>query len=263
MSRPLRPARLAAVVISIWGQQLVSTPRTRTASQPRNLLGTIKAFDIGLGPRQFRGVASTGVVDRMQDIVVPEGGDVTQFRRNPILLYQHDSAQPIGTVPSIALRGGQWEFLAQFADEGVSEKADEACRLVKTGVLSALSIGFLPERIERIPDSYGVRYTKWSLLELSVVSVPACPDALITQRSLSRGTPDAELLQRARAAQHRLAAPAGRGGPRALPSSRPEAHTKGEMFDRAQELRKKHGRHPGNASAALMQMETFLRMAYW
>jgi HK97 family phage prohead protease len=175
------------------------------ATQPRSARGTIKAFGAGLGPRQFRGVASTGVVDRMEDIVVPEGGDVSEFRRNPILLYQHDSTQPIGTVPSIALVAGRWEFLAEFAPEGVSEKADEACRLVKCGVLSALSIGFLPSKIERIPNSNGVRFTKWSLLELSVVSVPACPDALVTERTF---VADQGLTARIAALKARLSAPA-------------------------------------------------------
>ena len=177
------------------------------ARQPNNAFGTIKAFGAGLGPRQFRGVASTGVVDRMEDVVIPEGGDVSEFRRNPILLYQHDSTQPIGTVPSIELRSGRWEFLAEFAPEGVSEKADEACRLVKSGVLSALSIGFLPSKIERIPNSYGVRFTKWSLLELSVVSVPACPDALVTERAFAA---DPDLLARVAAHKARLARTARR-----------------------------------------------------
>jgi phage head maturation protease len=72
-----------------------------------------------------------------------------------------------------------------FAPKGVSEIADETCALAKAGVLNAVSIGFRPLKSEPLRTG-GQKFTKWELLELSIVSVPANPSALIVQRAHPR-----------------------------------------------------------------------------
>jgi Caudovirus prohead serine protease len=58
----------------------------------------------------------------------------------------------------------------------VSKTANETYGLVKGGTLNALSMGFHP--IESWPITGGrYRYTKWELLELSIVAVPTNPRA--------------------------------------------------------------------------------------
>lgn len=52
------------------------------------------------------------------------------------------------------------------------------------GVLNAASIGFMPQKWEDIEGTYGRRYTKWQLLEWSIVPVPSNPDAIRTLKSL-------------------------------------------------------------------------------
>jgi HK97 family phage prohead protease len=99
-----------------------------------------------------------------------------------IMLAQHDLNQPIGRWPEIGVVGGRLEALGEFPPEGVSERADLYCGLVKSGVVSAVSIGFCPISGEPIRGG-GWRHTKWELVELSLVSVPANPAALITERS--------------------------------------------------------------------------------
>ena len=58
--------------------------------------------------------------------------------------------------------------------------------LIKGGVLNAVSIGFSPIESEPIKGG-GWRYTKWELLEISVVAVPANPNALVVQRAHKAG----------------------------------------------------------------------------
>jgi HK97 family phage prohead protease len=137
--------------------------------------------DAKLGERQIRIVASDATVDRVGDVMVPEGCDLSDYRANPIILAQHDPNQPIGKSV-VEIKGGRVEALIDFPPAGLSVKADEYCGLAKHGIISAASVGF--EAIESEPNKGGGRrYTKWRLLEISLVSVPANPAALVVERS--------------------------------------------------------------------------------
>ena len=58
---------------------------------------------------------------------------------------------------------------------------------MKSGVVGAVSVGFRPIASEPIRGGIGgLRYTEWALLELSCVSVPCDPDALVIARSLGK-----------------------------------------------------------------------------
>jgi len=172
---------------------------SRATMQPRKAFGVIRDIGSDANPRGFGGIATDGTLDRCSDIVVPEGGDVSQFRQNPVLVDSHDTgtaANIVGTVPWINLIGRQWKFRAEFLPEGMSALADELCARVKCGALGAVSIGFIPEEWEYM-NGGGVRYTKWSLIELSLCAVPANPSALVTERSVSGGSTRAAHLARA------------------------------------------------------------------
>jgi hypothetical protein len=103
---------------------------------------------------------------------------------------------------------GRLEALGEFAPEGVSELADEYCALAKAGVINAVSVGFISLAREPLREG-GWRFASWELLELSLVSVPANPNALVIERSLGQRDPTlAELIGRAVvAAQLRAALP--------------------------------------------------------
>jgi HK97 family phage prohead protease len=137
--------------------------------------------DASLGERQIRIVVSDATADRVGDVMVPTGCDWTGFRGNPIVLAQHNPDHPVGTA-QIKARNGRIEALIDFAPKGITAKADEYCALYKAGVMTAASVGFDP--IESVPiDGGGRRYDKWTLLEISLVSVPANPSATVIERS--------------------------------------------------------------------------------
>ena len=119
----------------------------------------------------------------------PSGCRLDEFRRNPIMLAQHDSNSPIGVWPSIQVKNGRLEALGEFAPEGVSELADEYCALAKSGVIKAVSVGFIPIAHEPLRAG-GRRYTSWELIELSLVPVPANPNALVIERSYGSSDPE-------------------------------------------------------------------------
>ncbi len=146
--------------------------------------------DSTLGARQIRVIASDPTVDRVKDIMVPEGCVLDSYKSNPIVLFNHDPSAPIGNA-SVAVQNGRVEALIDFAPKGVSVKADEVCALYKNNVLRAVSVGFQPIEYEPIKDG-GTRYTKWALTELSGVSVPANPNAVTIERSAAAATLRAE-----------------------------------------------------------------------
>lgn len=140
----------------------------------------------------FVATITTDSVDRDGEVVVPGGMNSRDYERNPVLLYEHDVKQPIGKMLSMKRmeRGIEAEFaLAPRPDNHVGEWfPDTVASLLDFGALNTMSIGFLG--IESRPASkadhekygQGVRrvYGKWKLLEVSVVSVPANQDAIVT-----------------------------------------------------------------------------------
>lgn len=120
---------------------------------------------------------STRARDRHGDIVDPEGVRLERFRRNPVVLYAHDyEALPIARSMWERVRDGELIAKPQFHLE--TELSREVWALVEKGVLSAWSIGFMPEEWEPAPGGRGFRIRKWDLLEYSSVPVPANFEAL-------------------------------------------------------------------------------------
>jgi HK97 family phage prohead protease len=146
--------------------------------------GGIRKFVGVVGPRQIGVIASDATPDRVDDILEPAGCRLENFRKNPIVLAQHDTKQPIARCSSIGVENAKLVAIIDFPAQGVSATSDLYLGLAKAGILSAVSVGFLPIEWEPIRNG-GVRYTDWELLELSLVSVPANPSALVTERRLS------------------------------------------------------------------------------
>src|ERR1700722_10036659 len=92
-----------------------------------------------VGDRQARVICSTGQVDRAGEIVVQEGIDLSAYKLNPIVLWQHNVESPVAKASDIGLVDGKLTATVDFPPPGISAKADEICGLVKSGVISAVS----------------------------------------------------------------------------------------------------------------------------
>lgn len=138
-------------------------------------------FDYGLEVKSaddsgvFEGYASVfGNVDSYGDIVDPGAfvDSLAKHRREgsmPLMLWQHDSAEPIGVWNEFAEDGrGLWARGKLL--KGV-QKADEAYIRLKAGAVRGLSIGY--RTLDAKPDGNAVRLKKLDLVEVSVVSFPA------------------------------------------------------------------------------------------
>ncbi len=129
-------------------------------------------------------LVSTDDVDRMGDIVEPDGMDLGNYRKNPVILWAHDyTLPPIGS--SLWIRRQEHGLLAK-PRWASTEFAQQIKLLYDEGHLRAWSIGFLVKEWEPIvakdkdgqERTTGYRYTKSELLEFSAVPVPANPEAL-------------------------------------------------------------------------------------
>lgn len=151
-----------------------------------------------LSDDEVAGICITGDLARDGDVWVPAGVSLAEYRENPVVLRDHNPAWVIGTAASIGLSsdGSAIGIRIQFAPAGVSDVADEARGLAKAGMLRGISAGIDPIDVEPLRNgTSGVRITRSTLLEVSLVAIPADVSALITARSF-RSRPETMTMLR-------------------------------------------------------------------
>jgi HK97 family phage prohead protease len=140
-----------------------------------------------VGEREFKFTAVTARLGRDGHILEPSGVDLSEYKRVPVVLWQHTASSPVARATSIALVDGEVRGTAEFAPAGTSAAVDEAFGCVKSGVIGAVSVGFDIVDAEPLDPKKGTRgglhIKRSTLLEISLVSIPADVGALITQRA--------------------------------------------------------------------------------
>jgi HK97 family phage prohead protease len=130
----------------------------------------------------IRGIASTPTPDRMGDVVEPMGA---KFQLPMKLLLQHNPNSPVGNVTFAkpTPKGIPFEAkLPRVREAGrVKDRVDEAIHSLMYDLISAVSIGFqaVDGEYERLKTG-GICYLIWEWLELSLVTIPAQSEAVIT-----------------------------------------------------------------------------------
>ncbi len=137
--------------------------------------------------RIIRGIATTPNPDRVGDIVEPLG---VRFKNPMPLLHQHDHDKPVGTVTfdTPTKDGITFEAkLPKIEEAGpLRDRIETAWGELKAGLVRAVSIGFRALEYSWMDDG-GIRFISTEVLELSLVSVPANADAVIsTIKSIDR-----------------------------------------------------------------------------
>lgn len=144
--------------------------------------------------RRVKFVFSDGLVDRSGDMIDPKGWVLDRFQKNPVALFGHDSSNVdsvIGRAVNVGASGGKLIGEIEFAEAEINPKADMAFRMVEAGILSAVSVGFMPLEFSFTSDKnrpYGIDFSKQELLEISLVPVPCNANALIQAKGLGIDT---------------------------------------------------------------------------
>lgn len=195
IARRLGPLTRNEIVLVATGK--ADAEMAKRAPQVRPVSGGERMRAIDERARTIEFVASDGTVDRMGDIIDPEGWDLGSYSKNPVFLWGHDRCRPpIGRSLSHAVTdvNGRRALVQtiEFFGPGPTEHdqlADYAFRSYVRGGMSSVSVGFLPQQTTYIDDPnertrlglgpWGVLYNRQELLELSAVTVPANPSATV------------------------------------------------------------------------------------
>lgn len=116
------------------------------------------------------GYASTADTDRVGDVIVPDAwtkGGLDNYKQNPILLFNHNYGTPIGRATGLEV-----DSTGLKIEASISKSAGPTYGLVKDGVLSTFSVGFLIKHADYNEATDGFIIRDAELLEVSVVSVP-------------------------------------------------------------------------------------------
>lgn len=137
-------------------------------------------------------VISTESVDRHGTVILSSGWNLDQYRKNPVVAYQHEtngawgeSTNPdsiIGTS-EVRVEANQLIGTVTFEPEEINPLAEKILRKIKHGTLRAASVGMLPtaghwgdESKMEDPDVF--YFSAQNLLEWSIVNIPSNPDAI-------------------------------------------------------------------------------------
>ena len=162
--------------------------RMRTAEQPE----VRKAES---DERKLTFVASDGSRDTAGTVLNVNGWDLERFNRNGIIGYQHkvyggyeDTENPDNVIGKghAYVEGGKLMVDVEFEPAEINPLAEKIYQKLLFGSLKAVSVGFLPigrgswgkgeESLEGNNPTY--YYAGQELLEVSVVNIPANPNAL-------------------------------------------------------------------------------------
>jgi len=153
---------------------------TVVPAQQQRAYSLLTIKEINQDRRIVRGIATTPTPDRYGDIVEPLGVKFT----NPMpFLWQHDARKPIGTASFGKPTKDGIPFEAELpviTEPGaLKDRIDEAWQSITLGLVTAVSIGFRPIEYAYL-EGGGIRWMECEVYELSAVTIPAQPDAVIT-----------------------------------------------------------------------------------
>lgn len=160
--------------------------------------------------RKVTFVASDGTRDSAGTVLNVNGWDLKRFNSNGIIGYQHkvyggweDTDNPDNVIGKgfAYVKDGKLMVDVEFEPAEINELADKIYKKILFGSLRAVSVGFVPigrgqwgkddEAIDgRNPTYY---YAGQQLLEISVVNIPANPNAL--KKSFIQEAIDAEMKE--------------------------------------------------------------------
>lgn len=150
--------------------------------------------------RVLRFVASTNDVDRDGDRINQNGWQLGEFRANPVILLNHDAkSYPVGRALDIDVVNGRLVMTVEFlpGDVPVAGPIAEAVyRMCRDGYMHATSVTFRPTDASVADDPSrgnsqrpGLDFSAATLLEVSIVTVPSNPYALIIRDEPAAITP--------------------------------------------------------------------------
>lgn len=164
---------------------------TRDTQPPAAAPVVVELAAGGLSDDEFRFTLSSQAVDTYGDTINQLGWDYRRFDKNPVALMSHNSwSLPIGQWSKRMIENGNLKASLRFSLANPASKTIE--RQVRERTLRMTSVGFMPGEWKWSEDpkrKYGIDFIEGHvLLEASVVSIGANPDALLDADAPGLGT---------------------------------------------------------------------------
>lgn len=146
-----------------------------------------KALDDG--KRLVELVMSTSTLDRDKDTLNAQGCIYDTYLKNGVVLKDHrwyvDSI--VAKCIEIRIEVNRVIGVVEFPEEGLIPEADKIYKMIKAGLINAVSVGYLMKKYMR-NDFGGLDISEWEILEVSFVAIPANPEANISGKSMDEDT---------------------------------------------------------------------------
>jgi hypothetical protein len=153
-----------------------------------------------------RFIASTATTDRYGDVVDQATWKLDNYRMNPVIQVDHsyEAEDTVGRGASVQVVDNA---LVVDIVWGTDVESQCIAQKVVEGLLSAVSVGFRPGRVtnrsempadhpyyaDKEVNRWGVIYYDCELLEISVVAIPANPEALAQRSANPTTTPSIDI----------------------------------------------------------------------
>lgn len=155
--------------------------------------------------RSVKVIASTDRLDAAGRIVAQDW-DLTRFQSNPVVLWNHGVSDalfsapatevtlPIGYASDVRVEGSLLKATLAFVDASANPLAEKVWQGIRQGSVRGVSIGWhATTASEEIHEGQPVTVLRGnSLVEISIVAIPANPEAIVENERLA-----ASLRQRA------------------------------------------------------------------
>lgn len=128
----------------------------------------------------IEGYSNYNVPDRGNERVDPKGARFENYKKNPIILFDHGKDPAFGSMPvgkAVSIEAKEdGIYTKAFISNSKTEKISAIRDLVEEGILKTFSIGFDPANDEK--DEKGIRViTDFELIEQSIVPIPMNQDS--------------------------------------------------------------------------------------
>jgi HK97 family phage prohead protease len=134
-----------------------------------------KAFDPS-APLNAEGYANYAVPDRGGEVMPPACFDLTNYKSNPIVLFDHDYCRPVGRAMVLEPKEEGFYVNLEVGNPAAGHELTADQKMVRSllaqKVLTSMSVGFIPHEWEIDEKSGVLTYKRVELLEISIVSVP-------------------------------------------------------------------------------------------
>ena len=128
-------------------------------------------------------ILATSTPDRVKDVIEVAGIRTKAFEANPIALYMHRHDEAVGTWTNLRRNGDALIGTLILAEAGTSRLVDFARSMIEQHILKATSVSVQPIRSTPNKNGKGRVIHESDLVEVSLVTVPMNPEAILLAKS--------------------------------------------------------------------------------